>query len=62
MCLSPSEISKIIDKDLKIEIKPQNIQLKQEIKTLGNFNAKIELHSEIEAEIKLKVISSENTN
>tara|TARA_A100000164_G_C21879835_1_gene759654 strand:- start:883 stop:1341 length:459 start_codon:yes stop_codon:yes gene_type:complete len=60
--VKPSEISKIIDKDLKIEIKPQNIQLKQEIKTLGNFNAKIELHSEIEAEIKLKVISSENTN
>ena len=60
--VKPSEISKTILKDINIEIKPQNIQLKQEIKSLGNFEAKIELHSEIEAAIKLKVLSADNTN
>ena len=60
--VKPSEISKNILKDINIEIKPQNIQLKQEIKYLGNFEAKIELHSEIEATIKLKILSADNTN
>ncbi len=60
--VKPSEISKIILKELGVEIKPQDIQLKQEIKSLGNFIAKVELHSQIEAEIKLKVISSESIN
>ena len=60
--VKPSEISKTILKDINIEIKPQNIQLKQEIKSLGNFEAKIELHSEIEATIKLKILSTDNTN
>ena len=60
--VKPSEISKTIYKDINIEIKPQNIQLKQEIKSLGNFEAKIELHSEIEATIKLKILSADNTN
>ena len=60
--VKPSEISQTILKDINIEIKPQNIQLKQEIKSLGNFEAKIELHSEIEATIKLKILSADNTN
>mgnify|MGYP001376568020 FL=1 len=60
--VKPSEVSKTILKDINIEIKPQNIQLKQEIKSLGNFEAKIELHSEIEATIKLKILSADNTN
>ena len=60
--VKPSEISKKINHQLNIEIKPQNIQLKQEIKSLGDFEAKVELHSEIEATIKLKIISADNTN
>ena len=60
--VKPSEISKVILKNLNIEIKPQNIQLKQEIKSLGNFIAKVELHSEIEAQVNLNVISSETSN
>ena len=60
--VKPSEISKRINHELNVEIKPQNIQLKQEIKSLGDFVAKVELHSEIEATIKLKIISSDNTN
>ena len=60
--VKPSEISKNILKDTNIEIKPQNIQLKQEIKSLGNFEARVELHSEIEATIKLKILSADNTN
>ena len=60
--VKPSEISKKINHQLNIEIKPQNIQLKQEIKSLGDFEAKVELHSEIEATIKLKIITADNTN
>tara|TARA_S200000501_G_C20584103_1_gene638588 strand:+ start:146 stop:604 length:459 start_codon:yes stop_codon:yes gene_type:complete len=60
--VKPSEISKIINGSLNVQIKPQNIQLKQEIKSLGDFVAKIELHSEIEAEIKLKIVSSDSSN
>ena len=36
------------------------IQPVQEIKSLGKFNVKISLHSEIDAEIKIDVVSAES--
>tara|TARA_B110000263_G_scaffold233255_1_gene229944 strand:- start:366 stop:824 length:459 start_codon:yes stop_codon:yes gene_type:complete len=57
--VKPTEISKLILDDEKIEIKPSMIQLIKEIKSLGNFKAKIILHSEVEAEINIKVIAAE---
>ena len=48
----------INDKD-KIEIKPSMIQPVKDIKTLGKFNVKITLHSEVDAEITINVESSE---
>jgi len=57
--VKPTEISKIIfDKD-KIEIKPSMIQLIDDIKSLGDFKVKINLHSEVQIEIKIKVIAAE---
>ena len=53
--IKPTEISKIILENLKVEIKPSLIQPIKEIKTLGTFKIKIDLHSEVQAEIKLKV-------
>ena len=57
--VKPTEISKIILETTKIDIKPSMIQLTKEIKTLGSFNVKVVLHSEVEAEIKIKVVTAE---
>ena len=58
--VKPTEISKIIFETDKIEIKPSMIQLKDEIKSLGEYKANINLHSDIQAEIKIKVIAADN--
>ena len=44
----------------KIEIPPSMIQLVQEIKSLGNFKVIINLHSEVQAKINIKVIAEQN--
>ena len=59
--IKPTEISKIINLSDKIEIKPSLIQPLNEIKSLGTFKVKINLHSEVQAEIKIKVISEDST-
>jgi len=59
--IKPTEISKLIFEKEKIEIKPSLIQPMKEIKTLGTHIVKIDLHSEIQAEIKIKVNSLEQT-
>ena len=58
--IKPTEISKIINELDKIDVKPSLIQPLNEIKSLGTFKVKINLHSEVQAEIKIKVISEEN--
>ena len=58
--IKPTEISKIINHSDKIDIKPSLIQPLNEIKSLGTFKVKINLHSEVQAEIKIKVISEDN--
>ena len=60
--IKPTEISKIINLSDKIEVKPSLIQPLNEIKSLGVFKVKINLHSEVQAEIKIKVISKDNIN
>ena len=57
--VKPTEISKIIFEKEKLEIKPSMIQLTKEIKSLGNFKVKIDLHSEIQAVIDIEVIAEE---
>ena len=57
--VKPTEISKLIHAKDKIEIKPSLIQLTKEIKTLGTFKVKINLHSEIQSEVSIKVIQEE---
>ena len=58
--IKPTEISKIINLSEKIDVKPSLIQPLKEIKSLGTFKVKINLHSEVQAEIKIKVISEDN--
>ena len=60
--VKPTEISKLISKKDELDIKPSLIQPIKEIKTLGKFNVKISLHSEIDAEIIINVLASEEIN
>ena len=57
--VKPTEISKLIQEENKIEIKPSMIQPIEEIKALGKFKVKISLHSEVDAEITISVSSAD---
>ena len=57
--VKPTEISKLILEENKIEIKPSMIQPVEEIKSLGKFKVKISLHSEVDAEIVVNVTSAD---
>ena len=57
--VKPTEIAKLIQEENRIKIKPSMIQPIKEIKALGKFKVKISLHSEIDAEISIKVSSAE---
>ena len=57
--VKPTEISKIILEMDKLDIKPSMIQLTKEIKALGTFIIKINLHAEVQAETTIKVIAAE---
>ena len=57
--VKPTEISKTILETVKLDIKPSLIQLTKEIKALGVFKVKINLHSEVQAEISIKVVAAE---
>ena len=57
--VKPTEISKLIREENKIEIKPSMIQPVEEIKSLGKFKVKISLHSEVDAEIVINVTSAD---
>ena len=57
--VKPTEISKLIFDESKIEIKPSMIQPIKEIRSLGKFKVKISLHSEVDAEITIDVKSTE---
>ena len=57
--VKPTEISKIIKDDENFEIKPYMIQPVKEIKSLGLFVVNLNLHSEIQSQIKIKVVQQE---
>ena len=59
--VKPTEISKLLEENLKIEINPSQIQPIKEIKSLGDFKVIINLHSEVQEQIIVKVISQEET-
>ena len=57
--VKPTEISKLILETDKIDIKPSMIQPVKDIKSIGEFQVKISLHSEVDAEIKINVESAD---
>ena len=59
--VKPTEISKLLSEKEKLKINPSMIQPVKEIKSLGVFKVILNLHSEIQSQISIKVISQENT-
>ncbi len=57
--VKPTEISKIIHTTENIEINPSYIQPSKEIKSLGSFKVLINLHSDIQSKINIKVLAQE---
>ena len=57
--VKPTEIAKLIFYNNKVDVKPSMIQPVKDIKSLGKFKVKISLHSEVDAEINIKVESAE---
>ena len=57
--VKPTEISKLILENDKLDIKPSMIQPITEIKSLGKFKVKIILHSEVDSEITINVITAD---
>ena len=58
--VKPTEISKILKEIEKIEINPSMIQPVKEIKSLGSYKVLLNLHSEVQSSINIKVVSQEN--
>tara|TARA_Y100000590_G_scaffold418996_1_gene520352 strand:- start:276 stop:734 length:459 start_codon:yes stop_codon:yes gene_type:complete len=58
--IKPLELSKAIETSKKIQIKPSQIDLSKEIKKTGSYEAKINLHAEIQAKIHIEVVKEED--
>ena len=58
--IKPMEISKVIENVHKIKIKPSQIDLGKKIEKVGSYEAKINLHAEIQAKIHIVVVKEED--
>ena len=57
--VKPTEISKLLQEKDSITVNPSLIQPTKEIKSLGTYKVILNLHSEIQTEIKIKVMAQE---
>ena len=60
--IKPMELSKAIQNVKKVEIKPSQIDLSKEINKTGSYEAKINLHAEVQALIHIEVVKEEDKN
>ena len=60
--IKPKEISKTIENADKIEIKPSQIDLSKEINKIGFYEAKINLHAQVQGIIHIEVVKQEEKN
>ena len=58
--IKPMELSRAIKSMSKIEIKPSQIDLNEEIKKIGTYEAKINLHAEVQAKIHIEVVKEKD--
>ena len=57
--VKPTEIAKLVHEKDKLDIKPSMIQPITEIKSIGKFKVKIILHSEVDSEITINVVTAD---
>tara|TARA_Y100001935_G_C17079836_1_gene395745 strand:- start:250 stop:705 length:456 start_codon:yes stop_codon:yes gene_type:complete len=57
--VKPTEISKLLNDIESVDINPSMIQPSKEIKSLGVFEVNLNLHSEIQTQIKVRVEAQE---
>ena len=60
--IKPKEISKTIENVDKIEIKPSQIDLDKEVNKIGFYEAKINLHAQVQGIIHIEVVKQEEEN
>ena len=60
--IKPKEISKTIENINNVTITPSQIDLSKEINKIGLYEAKINLHAEIQAIIHIEVVKHEEEN
>ena len=60
--IKPLELSRFIEDSNKVKIKPSQIDFVSEIKKIGSYEAKINLHAEILATIHIEVVKQEDKN
>jgi len=53
--IKPKEISSAIFDNIKVEIKPSQIVLKEELNKIGSYKIDINFHSEVSAQIVIKI-------
>ena len=57
--IRPVELSRNLSEVKKVEIKPSQIDLTKEIRKTGTYEAKINLHAEIQAKIHIEVVEED---
>ena len=60
--IKPLEISKAIEGKFNIVVKASQIDIAKEIKKIGSYEAKINLHAEVQAKIHIEVVKEEDKN
>ena len=53
--IKPKEISNLIKETANADVNPTQINLKDELNTLGIFKAEINFHSEVKSDISIKI-------
>jgi len=57
--IRPVELSRNLSEAKKVEIKPSQIDIAKEIRKIGTYEAKINLHAEIQAKIHIEVVEED---
>ena len=53
--IKPKEISTMISDKMQVEVKPSQIVLKEDLNKIGIYNININFHSEVSAQISVKI-------
>ena len=60
--IRPVELSRNLSEAKKVEIKPSQIDLSKEINKIGFYEAKINLHAQVQGIIHIEVVKQEEEN